>query len=127
ALGHELVEFGLVLGVPQAVEKFLELALLLLKATQGFGTIFVKRPVAARGWPLAPPSGRISLIAPLRMAPATARPLCHPPAAHEISQNDEPERPPDQETHHRQGDPSRIAEIIELCREGHRRASCECI
>ena len=31
ALGHELVEFGLVLGVAQAIEKFLELALLLFE------------------------------------------------------------------------------------------------
>src|SRR5579875_3518212 len=32
ALGHELVELGLVLGVAQPVEKFHELALLLLEA-----------------------------------------------------------------------------------------------
>src|SRR5919198_476787 len=47
ALGHELVEFGLVLGVAQAVEKFLEFALLLFQAPQGLSPILVKGPFAA--------------------------------------------------------------------------------
>src|SRR6202022_253844 len=48
ALGHELIEFDLVLGVPQAVEKRLELALLFLEAAHGLVAVFVKSAVAAR-------------------------------------------------------------------------------
>jgi len=48
ALGHELVEFRFILGVPQPVEKFLEFALLFFEAAQSFGAVFVKRAVAAR-------------------------------------------------------------------------------
>ena len=49
ALGHELVEFGLVFGMTQAVEKCFELALFLFEAAQGFRAVFVKGAVAARG------------------------------------------------------------------------------
>src|SRR5262245_28677164 len=47
-LGHELVELGLVLRHPQPVEKFPELLLLLLEATERLGAIFVECAVAAR-------------------------------------------------------------------------------
>jgi hypothetical protein len=49
ALGHELVELGLVLGVTQTVEKLLELALFFFEASQSFDAVFVKGVVAARG------------------------------------------------------------------------------
>ena len=48
ALGQELVEFGLVLGVTQAVEKRFELALFFFEAAQGFRAVFIKGAVAAR-------------------------------------------------------------------------------
>ena len=48
ALGHELVEFGLVFGMTQAVEKRFELALFFFEAAQGFRAIFVKGAVPAR-------------------------------------------------------------------------------
>jgi hypothetical protein len=48
ALGHELIEFRLVLGVTQTVEKLLEFALFFFEAAQGFRAVFVKGAVAAR-------------------------------------------------------------------------------
>ena len=45
--GHELVEFSLVLGVPQAIEEVAELALLLLEATERLGAVFVEGTVSA--------------------------------------------------------------------------------
>ena len=46
--GHELVEFSLVLGVPQAIEERLELALLFFEPPQSLVAILVKRAIAAR-------------------------------------------------------------------------------
>ena len=46
-LGHELVELGLVLGVPQAIEESLELALLFLETLQRLFAILIERAVAA--------------------------------------------------------------------------------
>src|SRR5258708_6353104 len=77
ALGHELVEFGLVLGMPQTVEELLEFALFFFEAAQGLRAVFVKGTVAARGRPPAPPSARASLAALLPMACATTRPARH--------------------------------------------------
>ena len=47
--GHELVEFSLVLGVAEAIEEVLELALLVLEAPQGLRPVFVKSTVPTRG------------------------------------------------------------------------------
>src|ERR1700722_5510333 len=47
AIGHELVELGLVLGEAQAFEEAREVLLLLFQAAQGLGAVFVKRVVAA--------------------------------------------------------------------------------
>src|SRR5436190_1257725 len=55
ALGHELVELGLVLRHAQASQEFAELALLLFQALQGLGAIFVECPVAARTRRRLPP------------------------------------------------------------------------
>ena len=46
-LGHELVEFRLVLGVAQPFEEFEELALLVLEPAQCLGAVFVERAIAA--------------------------------------------------------------------------------
>src|ERR1700742_3127056 len=49
ALGHELVELGLVLGEAQAVEEGGEIALFLFQAAQRVLAVLVERPVAAGG------------------------------------------------------------------------------
>jgi hypothetical protein len=43
ALGHELVEFGLVLGHAQAAEEVLEITLLLFEPAQRLGPILIER------------------------------------------------------------------------------------
>jgi hemerythrin len=55
AVGHELVELGLVFGVPQPFEKILELTLLVLKPAQGLLTIFIEGATAGSAtWPHPP-------------------------------------------------------------------------
>jgi hypothetical protein len=49
ALGHELIEFCLVFGVPQPVEELLEFALFLLEPAESLSAVFVKGAVAAGG------------------------------------------------------------------------------
>src|SRR5262252_361333 len=56
ALRHELVELGLVLGVPQAIKEIAELALLLFKPPKRLGAIFIEGAIAAGRW-VAPPIG----------------------------------------------------------------------
>src|SRR5260370_6796114 len=46
-VGHELIELGLVLGHPQAVEEIAELALFLLEPAQRFAAVVVEGTVAA--------------------------------------------------------------------------------
>jgi hypothetical protein len=46
-LGHELVEFGPVLGKTQPLQKLLKLALFFLKSAQRVGAIFVESAIAA--------------------------------------------------------------------------------
>ena len=59
AIGHELIELGLVLGVAQALQEFPELALLLFEPAQRLGAIFVERPISARpGVAAAVPAAR---------------------------------------------------------------------
>ena len=45
--GHELVEFGPVLGKAQPIEELLEVALFFFEATQGIGAIFVESAISA--------------------------------------------------------------------------------
>ena len=75
AVGHELVELGLVLGVAQALEELAELALLLLEPVQGFRAILVEGAVAARllPAPAAAPTRR-ALAAALGAIPAAGPP-----------------------------------------------------
>ena len=47
ALGHELIELGLVLGMPQAVEECLEFALFFFEPAQCFVAVLVKGAIAA--------------------------------------------------------------------------------
>src|SRR5579863_8860682 len=46
--GHELIEFGLVLGEAKPIEEIAELALLLFEPLERFGPIIFERTVAAR-------------------------------------------------------------------------------
>src|SRR5215475_10060123 len=62
AVGHELVELGLVLGLAQALEELAELALLLFEPLQGLGTVFVEGVVAAR---LRPPPAATPAVSPV--------------------------------------------------------------
>src|SRR5207247_2027677 len=80
ALGHELIELGLILGVTQALQKFLELALLLLEPAQGLAAIFVDRPVPARPGITAAvpaPRGALGVVPP---AAAAIMPTSHHPS-----------------------------------------------
>ena len=46
-LGHELIEFGLVLGEAQPIDEVAELALLVFEPPQGLGAVLVEGVVAA--------------------------------------------------------------------------------
>ena len=144
ALGHELVEFGLVLGVAQAVEELLELALLLFEAAQGFGAVFVEGAVAARGLAARPhqPGRTIAprvrcLLHPLhaccqRLAAASVPRRCVQHAIRPLPirypRSDEAERPPHQKAHD-QSARSRPAcrDRPSVPRASWPSSSCECI
>src|SRR5271170_5090040 len=87
AVGHEFVEFGLVLGMAQAVEKLHEFALLFFQPAQGLGAVLVKGAVAGRlavagaGSAAAPALGRSlhSRHPPLPARPGAICPACHSP------------------------------------------------
>jgi hypothetical protein len=94
ALIHELVEFDFVLRMAQAVKKFLEFALLLFEPAQGLGAVIVEGAVAARSRACAPPSAGVVLCRLLPPAGSAAGPVPQSPAADEIPQREQPERPP---------------------------------
>src|SRR6266849_7349893 len=130
ALGHEFVEFRLVLGVAQAVEERLELALLLLEPPQGLVAIFVKGPVAARtAKAAAAPAfgGALHPFHPLlhpfhATLPAVSAamcPACHSSTPYQIAENHEAERPEHDEAHHHQPDPGWLADVVQMRREVH--------
>jgi len=48
--GHKLIELGPVLGHAQPLKVFPKRVMLLFEAPEGFGAVFVKRPVAACSW-----------------------------------------------------------------------------
>src|SRR5580700_7158916 len=48
ALGHELIEFGSVLGKAKPLQEFLEFALLVFEPAQRFGAVFIEGAVATR-------------------------------------------------------------------------------
>src|SRR5271166_6215592 len=136
--GHELVEFSLVLGMPQAVEERLEFALLFFEPPQRLVAVLVKRTVAARTAIAAPGpllGSRLhpfhALLHPLHATlPAVSAamcPACHSPTPYQITQNYEAERPEHDETHDRQPDPGRLADVVQMRREVHDRPRCECL
>src|SRR5882724_8089367 len=130
ALGHELVELDLVLGVPQAIEECFELALLLFEPTEGFVAVLVKGTVAARTLVAAsaPPLGGClhaphpllhSVQAPLPAIAAAVCPACHSSTPYEIPEKHETERPEQDEADDRQPDPCRLADVVQTRREIH--------
>src|SRR5205085_239660 len=143
AVGHELVELRLVLGLTQAVQKFEEIALLVFEATQGLAAVFVKSGVTARAlaaWAAPARSPRRSpgtpaarrLLHPLHSflhppLPAIMPAVC--PASHDAtapyqkSQGDEADRPPHDKARNHQSDPGRLADVVRACRDRHGRSS----
>src|SRR3954454_20889125 len=79
AVGHGMVELGLVLGEAQALEELEELLLLLFEPAQGLGTIFVERAVAARGALGCGVRARVAAVVVMPTAPAA---VCVLPASH---------------------------------------------
>src|SRR5664280_155761 len=136
ALGHELVELGLVLGEAQAIEKFAELTLLFLKTLQRIAAVFVEGVVAAGGRG-TPRRGASHLRAnPVHLAlhtlhlvlPAVVTAVIsasHSSAPYCEGEDDEAERPPGHEAEDDQRDPGGFAEFIELRSKGHGCASRE--
>src|SRR5271166_1801433 len=142
--GHELVEFSLVLGMPQAVEERLEFALLFFQPPQGLVAVLVKGTVAAR----AAVAARTAVAAPgpllgssvhpfhpllhpfhatLPAISAAMCPACHSPTPNQISKNHEAERPEQDKAHDRQPDPGRLADVVQMRCEVHDSPRCECV
>src|SRR5262249_61343215 len=67
ALGHELVELGLVLGEAEASEELAKFALLLLEAAQSVRSIFIEGAVAA-GRPIVPGTAAHARAHPVHLA-----------------------------------------------------------
>src|SRR5215831_10464161 len=112
---HELVELGLVLGVPQAVEEIADLALLLFESPQGLGAVLVEGTVAA-GRRTAPPfTSSAHAIHLLLHTFHLTLPTVHTvmiPAAHSSAPDDEgqcrkAQRPPETKPEDHESDPGR--------------------
>src|SRR5215207_3922819 len=123
ALGHKLVELGLVAGLAQALEKFGKFLLLLLEPAQRVGTIFIKGVIAGRRRHAerSLPSACMAFSLPCEIL-AGMSPKSHSSAPYQIDQNSEAKGPKDDETcdHHR--DPGRLAVIVQLCCNLHARS-----
>ena len=118
-VGHELIEFRLVLGLAQALQEVAELALLIFEAPQRLGPVFVEGAVAA-GAVTAPPVApalRVPLNVPahaihlfLQALHFTLPAIAVIPAAHSSAPDDECEdheadRPPPHEAEDHEKDP----------------------
>src|SRR6185312_1669219 len=119
ALGQELIELGLVLGKAQAVEEAAELALFLFEPAQGIGAVLVEGAIAAAVVPPAPAAS--SLVAPLIVPAAIAAmsPATHSSTPDEKGQERKAHRPEQDEARDRQGDPGRLADIVQSRRDPH--------
>src|ERR1700730_12499704 len=118
AFSHELVELGLVLGMPQAIEELAELALLLFESPQRLGAVLIEGMIAtgARSTPpLATARAHSSahtihlLLHTLHLAVPTVHTMVIP-AAHSSAPNDEGQRrkaqgPPETKPEDRESDP----------------------
>src|SRR4029077_8363349 len=119
SLGHELVEFALVLGKAQAVEEIAELALLLFEPAQRLGAVFVEGVIAARRRPPRPEAAAEALHALAHAAhlffharhfalPALATMATHVSAPECEGEDREADRPPHDESEDQQDDPGRV-------------------
>src|SRR5437764_4693445 len=80
AVGHELIELGLVLGVAQPLQELLELALLLFEPTQRLGAILIERPIPARSAVAAAgpaPRGAFGVLPPPARVAVAVMPASH--------------------------------------------------
>src|ERR1700728_4556456 len=143
-VGHELIELRTVLGKAQALQKLLELALLVLKTAQGLAAVIIKGAVAARrrGAPpgatatascaVHPRLHAIHLRLPtarvvLPLSAVVMMPASHSSAPYEKGEDGEPNGPPRHEAEDRERDPGRLSEFIELVDEDHLGPPrCEC-
>src|ERR1700751_4378401 len=118
-LGHELVELGLVLGSTQAIQKFLEFALFILKSTQRLRSIFVESPISTRS-PInraTPPTCTL-----FRILPPGARasmPTSHALAPYQVGQDRQTNRPVHKEAENHQRNPGWPADLIQCRRDVH--------
>src|SRR5690349_16611365 len=120
AVGHELVELGLVLGGAQLVEELAEFALILLEAAQGLLAIFVEGDVAARG--VATPAvlpglvlvARAHAVRDVPTAGVAVLPATHAPTSFHVEEDGQPDRPEEDEAGDHQGDPGGLAPIVEF-------------
>src|ERR1041385_3526037 len=132
ALGHELVELGLILCMAQPLEEFAEFLLLLFQAAQRFAAVFVEGMVAAAAATPAPtvahPAPTLARLLPvltrlaLRLLPAPEAamlPRSHSSAPYEEGQDGNTRRPIGHETQDHQGDPGRLAEIVHFGCDAH--------
>src|SRR5438132_3281320 len=138
AVVHELIEFGLVLGVAQPVQELEEIALLVFEPPQCLGAIFVEGAVAARR-PLTrrplvrttPPAGAAAhllhaLLHALHASPPAAVPaMCpasHATTPYQISENHQPGGPEQDEADDHQPDPGRFTDVVQTPRDRHGRS-----
>src|SRR4029079_2846245 len=118
ALGHELVELGLVLGLPQAGEEGLKFPFLFLEATQGLGAVVVERLVPARSRRMPPGAAHLVHVAlPTRKSVIVEQ--VHAPAPDHKCESRKPDRPPRHEADEYECDLGRSAKIVDFCKYGH--------
>ena len=117
ALGHELIELGLVAGFAQTLEEGLELVSLLLKTPQGLLAIGVEGSVAGRAQrtEAAKPAAEAlcllhKMLLPLQFVSAT-----HASTPDQIGQEPKANRPPDDEAQNRGDDPRGLPVIVQSC------------
>ena len=111
ALGHELIELGLVAGEAQPLEEFLELALLFFETPQRLGAVFVEGMVAARR---PEPAGGVLHRMTAVGAAFTSSPTAHASAPYDIGQDRETHRPPQEESEDHQRNPCAHAPLIKF-------------
>src|SRR5580700_9694184 len=114
ALGHELVELPLVLGLAQAVEELDELALLLLQPPQRLFAILVEGAVAAGRAVPAPGALESVLALVVPAAHLAMRPTGHASSPYEISEDQQADRPIGHEAQDHEGDPDRLGDLLQL-------------
>src|SRR5262249_19075852 len=111
-----MIELGLVLRLAQALQKFLELALLLLEAAKSFRAGFIERPGfhPSHVTSASPPSG-----GPLPVLPPPLARASQVPAPDQVGEDRQADRPVDEKAQYHQCDPGRPGDLFESCRDAH--------